>query len=121
MSIFQPVSLAARRAFWPSLPMARDSWSSGTTTRQLLPSGRGSTADHVGGRQSGGNVLGRIVGVLDNVHLLALELLHDGVDTLTAGADTGADGIYVGVADQTASLVREPASRAMERISTVPS
>ena len=29
----QPVSLAARRAFWPSLPMARDSWKSGTTTR----------------------------------------------------------------------------------------
>lgn len=28
MPIFQPVSLAARRAFWPSLPMARDSWSS---------------------------------------------------------------------------------------------
>lgn len=26
MSIFAPVSLAARRAFWPSLPMARDSW-----------------------------------------------------------------------------------------------
>jgi len=26
MSIFAPVSFAARRAFWPSLPMARDSW-----------------------------------------------------------------------------------------------
>ena len=26
MSIRQPVSLAASRAFWPSLPMARDSW-----------------------------------------------------------------------------------------------
>ncbi|GLB66302.1 hypothetical protein AHIS1636_07410 [Arthrobacter mangrovi] len=26
MSIRQPVSLAARRAFWPSLPMASDSW-----------------------------------------------------------------------------------------------
>ena len=33
MSIFQPVSLAARRAFWPSLPMASDSWLSGTMTR----------------------------------------------------------------------------------------
>ena len=26
ISIFAPVSLAARRAFWPSLPMASDSW-----------------------------------------------------------------------------------------------
>jgi hypothetical protein len=26
MSIRQPVSLAASRAFWPSLPMARESW-----------------------------------------------------------------------------------------------
>lgn len=26
MSIFAPVSLAASRAFWPSLPMASDSW-----------------------------------------------------------------------------------------------
>lgn len=26
MSIFHPVNLAARRAFWPSLPMASDSW-----------------------------------------------------------------------------------------------
>ena len=26
MSIRHPVSLAARRAFWPSLPMARESW-----------------------------------------------------------------------------------------------
>ena len=40
MSILYPVSLAARRAFCPSLPMARESWSSGTTTRQLLPSSR---------------------------------------------------------------------------------
>ena len=33
MSIRQPVSRAARRAFWPSLPIASDSWKSGTTTR----------------------------------------------------------------------------------------
>src|SRR5690606_42018450 len=26
MSIFQPVSRAARRAFWPSLPIASESW-----------------------------------------------------------------------------------------------
>ena len=33
MSMRQPVSLAASRAFCPSLPMARESWKSGTTTR----------------------------------------------------------------------------------------
>ena len=36
MSIRQPVRRAARRAFWPSLPMASDSWKSGTTTRADL-------------------------------------------------------------------------------------
>jgi hypothetical protein len=33
MSIRHPVSRAASRAFWPSLPIANDSWKSGTTTR----------------------------------------------------------------------------------------
>ena len=37
MSIFQPVSFAARRAFWPSLPMARENWFSGTRARTSLP------------------------------------------------------------------------------------
>jgi hypothetical protein len=32
MSTRQPVRRAARRAFWPSLPMARLSWKSGTIT-----------------------------------------------------------------------------------------
>ena len=32
MSMRQPVSLAARRAFWPSRPIASDNWSSGTIT-----------------------------------------------------------------------------------------
>jgi N utilization substance protein A len=35
MSMRHPVSLAARRAFWPSLPMASDNWKSGTTTRAV--------------------------------------------------------------------------------------
>lgn len=33
MSMRHPVSFAARRAFCPSLPIARDSWYSGTTAR----------------------------------------------------------------------------------------
>src|SRR6185312_2356995 len=37
ISIRQPVNRAASRAFWPSLPMASDSWKSGTTTRAARP------------------------------------------------------------------------------------
>src|SRR5215207_11276158 len=33
MSMRQPVSFAASLAFWPSLPIASESWKSGTTTR----------------------------------------------------------------------------------------
>ena len=36
MSMRQPVSLAARRAFCPSLPIASDNWSSGTITVAVL-------------------------------------------------------------------------------------
>ena len=38
MSTFQPVSFAARRAFWPSRPIASESWSSGTITVASLVS-----------------------------------------------------------------------------------
>ena len=37
-ALFDPVSRAASRAFWPSRPMARDSWWSGTMTRAILSS-----------------------------------------------------------------------------------
>lgn len=40
---FIPGESGGQSAFCPSLPIARDNWSSGTTTRQLLPSGKGST------------------------------------------------------------------------------
>ena len=43
MSIRQPVSFAARRAFWPSRPMARDSIRSGTVTDAMRPSSSIST------------------------------------------------------------------------------
>ena len=38
MSIFQPVSFAARRTFWPLLPIASDNCASGTLTLQALGS-----------------------------------------------------------------------------------
>ena len=50
MSIFQPVSFAARRAFWPLLPIASESWLSGTVTLQVCePSAAGSTERTVAG------------------------------------------------------------------------
>ena len=44
MSTRQPVSRAARRAFCPSLPIASESWSSGTTTVACLFSSSTSTS-----------------------------------------------------------------------------
>ena len=44
MSTFQPVRRAARRAFKPSLPIASDSWSSGTTTVASMVSSSTSTS-----------------------------------------------------------------------------
>jgi hypothetical protein len=44
MSIRQPVRRAARRAFWPSRPMASVSWSSGTMTVAWRPSSSTSTS-----------------------------------------------------------------------------
>ncbi len=38
MSIRHPVNLAASRAFWPSRPIASESWSSGTITTAVRPS-----------------------------------------------------------------------------------
>jgi hypothetical protein len=44
MSIRHPVRRAARRAFWPSRPIASDSWSSGTITVACLPASSTSTS-----------------------------------------------------------------------------
>src|SRR6476620_2529236 len=44
MSTRQPVSRAASRAFWPSRPIASDSWSSGTITVACLPASSTSTS-----------------------------------------------------------------------------
>src|SRR5438874_2227770 len=44
MSTRQPVNRAARRAFWPSRPIASESWSSGTITVACLASSSTSTS-----------------------------------------------------------------------------
>ena len=121
ISIFQPVSLAASRAFWPSLPMARESWSSGTTTRQLLPSGSSSTE-----RTSAGDRAAAIYSAGSSDHLIMSIFSPFSSSTMVLtrwprGPTQAPMGSTLGSADQTASLVREPASRATDLTSTVPS
>src|SRR5919201_1772189 len=71
MSTRQPVSRAARRAFWPSLPIASDSWSSGTITVACLFSSSTSTS-----RTRAGDILDLHQAVGDLRHL-ELEQLAD--------------------------------------------
>ena len=121
MSILKPVSLAASRAFWPSLPMARESWSSGTTTRQLLPSGRGSTLITSAGERAAAMYS---AGSSEYLIMSIFSPLSSSTMVFTRwprGPTQAPMGSTLGSADQTASLVREPASRATDLISTVPS
>ena len=121
MSIFQPVSLAARRAFWPSLPMARESWSSGTTTRQLLPSSWMSTLTTSAGDRAAAIYW---AGSSDHLMMSTFSPLSSLTMLFTRwprGPTQAPMASTSGSADQTASLVRLPASRAMDLTSTVPS
>ena len=121
MSIFQPVSLAASRAFCPSLPMARESWSSGTTTRQALPSSRTATLTTSAGDRAAAMYS---AGSSDHLMISTFSPLSSSTMLLTRwprGPTQAPMGSTSGSADQTASLVRLPASRAMDLTSTVPS
>ena len=94
MSMRQPVRRAARRAFWPSLPIASDSWKSGTTTRAE----RRREVDDLdradpGRRQRVGDQLGRVLGPVDDVDLLAVQLRHHVAHPLAHRADAGALGV----------------------------
>ena len=94
MSIRQPVSRAARRAFWPSLPMASESWKSGTITRAERSASE-TTCDRgdPGRRQRVGDQLRRVVGPVDDVDLLAVQLRHHVADPLPHRPDAGALGV----------------------------
>ena len=59
--------------------------------------------------------------VLNDVDLFAAQFANDRLHAHALHADAGADWIDVLVARLTAILVRSPASRAMARITTVPS
>src|SRR4051795_3597910 len=110
MSTRQPVRRAARRAFSPSLPIARESWSSGTMTVACLASSSTSTSRTRagesalatnragspaagGGREPFAHEPGRLLVEGDDVDLLAAELGDDHPYPRAARAHAGADGI----------------------------
>ena len=91
MSMRQPVSRAASRAFWPSLPMASDSWKSGTTTRAVRVA-RVEHGDrhHLRRREGVADERRRILRPVDDVDLLAVQLAHDAAHPGAHRADAGA-------------------------------
>ena len=93
MSIRQPVSFAARRAFWPSRPMASESIRSGTMTFAIRCSSSMSTVEDLGRAQGVGDEDRRVVVPGDDVDLLAAELGHDRLDPRAALADRRADRV----------------------------
>ena len=100
MSTRQPVSFAARRAFWPSRPIASESWSSGTITVACRSSSSTRTSRTRAGRERLGDEAGGLLVVGNDVDLLAAELGDDHADARAARADAGADRIdAVGVRD----------------------
>ena len=116
ISIFQPISLEAKRAFCPRFPIARDSWSWGTTT-WMLPCSSGSRLHGLimsAGIEGVGAELGRVFTPPNDIDLLAGQLFYDRADpgAFHAHASTDRVNVYV-VGFRTATLVRLPASRAM--------
>src|SRR5699024_10432265 len=54
--------------------------------------------EHLGGAEGGSDEGGGVLAPLDDVDLLAVEMLHHGGHTVAPGADAGRDGVDVGVA-----------------------
>jgi hypothetical protein len=98
MSSFQPVSCAARRTFCPLRPMARESFSSGTTSSMRAVGLVDDDLVHLGGLDGRDDVARRIAVERHDVDLLAAELLHDGLHARALHAHARAHRIDVGVA-----------------------
>src|ERR1700761_8641282 len=98
MSMRQAVSCDARRTFWPFLPIASDSLSSGTISSMRWPSASMITRFTSAGGDRVAPEAGRIVVVRHDVDLLAAQLLHDGLHAAALHADARADRIDVAIA-----------------------
>ena len=120
MSMRQPVSLAAKRAFCPSLPMARQSWLSGTTTRQAfsfsatktLSTCAGLSALAINSAGSGDHLMMSLFSFFSSATTFSTRLPR--------GPTQAPTGSMVTSVECTAILVRLPASRAMDLICTTP-
>src|SRR2546428_4032293 len=120
MSIRKPVSLAARRAFWPSRPMASESWARGTMTvavRVALSmvtdsafAGPSDDATNASGSSDQGTM---------STCSLASSLRMARWRT-PLGPTQAPTGSRPGSVAETAIFVRRPGSRAMARTWTVP-
>ena len=98
MSTCQPVSFEVSRAFWPRLPMARESWSSLTMIfTRLFASSISNALSLAGARALVMKFL--TFGVPpDDVHLLVVQLANNVLHPLPAQADASADRIHFLVA-----------------------
>ena len=121
MSTRQPVSRAARRAFWPSLPIASDSWKSGTITSAVPVSGWMRTSRTRAGASAfitnsdGSSVYGTMSTFSPRTSLTTMR-------TRSRRAPTQAPtGSTLWSFDATAIFVRWPGSRATAFSSTTPS
>ena len=120
MSIFQPVSFAARRAFWPSLPMASDSWLSGTTTREDFSLSATNTLCTRAGLSAEAIYS---LGSLDHLTISIFSVFNSFTTFSTRmprGPTHAPTGSMLLSVENTAIFVRKPASRAMDLICTTP-
>ncbi len=121
MSTRTPVRRAARRAFWPSRPIARLSWWSGTITSAAVPSSEMWTAvtfagDSALATKSARSSLNGTMSIFSPRSSLTT------MRTRPPRAPTHAPtGSTLWSFDQTAIFVRWPGSRAQALISTMPS
>ena len=118
----QPVSRAASRAFWPSLPIASESWKSGTTTRAVLLRASSTVTETT---LDGDSALPTKVAGSSDQSMMSIFSPASSLITPRTLAPTGPMqapfGLTPGTVDRTAILDRWPASRATATISTEPS
>ena len=90
-----PVRRAARRAFWPSLPIARLSWWSGTIDVGLGAVVADDDLLDLGRRQRLGDEVGEVLAERHDVDLLAAQFVDDHAHATATGTDAGADRVDV--------------------------
>ena len=118
----QPVSRAANRAFCPSLPMASDSWKSGTTTRAVAGAASTTVTETT---FAGDRALPTKVAGSSDQSMMSIFSPFSSLITARTRAPIGPMqapfAFTPGIVDRTAILDRCPASLATATISTEPS